>query len=406
MLKGKKIVLGITGGIAAYKQAELTRLLIKQGADVRVVMTENATKFITPLTLQTLTGNPVYTDTFSLTGDCEIEHISLANAADIVVIAPATANIIGKIASGIADDLLSTFVMATKAPVLICPAMNTNMYTNEIVMTNIEKLSSAGYFVMKAGYGELACKTEGSGRLPPLEDILEEVMTILTEKDLAEETILITAGPTREPFDPIRFISNYSSGKMGYSFAIMAKRRGADVILISGPTLLPVPPGVRFIQVSTAMEMRNAVMECLEESTVIIKVAAVADYRPSVLSDSKIKKKDSPFNVSLEKNPDIISEVGKKKGNRILVGFAMETDNLLKNAYDKMVSKNMDLIVANDLTRPGAGFQYDTNSVRIIDRSGDVRKLPIMNKKRVADKILDRIKKLCKERKTEISQCR
>jgi phosphopantothenoylcysteine decarboxylase/phosphopantothenate--cysteine ligase len=403
MLKGKKIVLGITGGIAAYKQAELTRLLIKQGADVKVVMTENATKFITPLTLQTLSGNPVYTDTFFLTGDSEIEHISLANAADIVVIAPATANIIGKIASGIADDLLSTFIMATKAPVLICPAMNTNMYTNNIVSANIEKLSSAGYFLMEAGYGELACKTEGSGRLPPVEDILEEVMTILTEKDLTDETILITAGPTREPFDPIRFISNYSSGKMGYSFAIMAQRRGANVILISGPTLLPAPSGVKLIQVSTAVEMRSAVMEYLEESTVIIKVAAVADYRPSVLSGSKIKKKDSSFNISLEKNPDIISEVGKIKGNRILVGFAMETDNLLKNAYDKMVSKNMDLIVANDLNKPGAGFQYDTNSVRIIDRSGDVRKLPMMNKKRVANKILDRIKRLSKERNGETS---
>ncbi|MCD6337691.1 MAG: bifunctional phosphopantothenoylcysteine decarboxylase/phosphopantothenate--cysteine ligase CoaBC, partial [Candidatus Marinimicrobia bacterium] len=394
MLKGKTIVLGITGGIAAYKSAELTREFIKQGADVKVVMTENATKFITSLTLQTLSGNPVYTDTFSLIGNGEIQHISLAETADIVVIAPATANIIGKIASGIADDLLSTFIMATRAPVLIYPAMNTNMYTNNIVRANMEKLSSAGYIIMDADYGELACKAEGAGRLPPAERIIEEAVSVLTKKDLTGEKILITAGPTREPFDPVRFISNYSSGKMGYAFAIMARRRGADVVLISGPTSLPVPAGIKFVGTSTAVEMRDAVMENLEGSTVVIKVAAVADYRPSVFSDSKIKKEDGPFSISLEKNPDIISEVGKIKGDRILVGFAMETENLLQNAYDKMISKNMDLIVANDLSRSGAGFQYDTNSVRIIDSSGDVRKLPIMDKKKVADRILDRIKKM------------
>ncbi len=402
MLKGKKIILGITGGIAAYKSAELIREFVKQEADVKVIMTQNALNFITPLTMQTLSGNPVYSDTFLLTGQWEIGHISLAEDADIIVIAPATANIIGKIASGIADDLLSTTVMATKLPVLVCPAMNTNMYTNEIVRANMMKLSSMGYFFMEAEYGELACKAEGAGRLPSIDDIAEEVTSILTKKDLAGERILITAGPTREPFDPIRFISNYSSGKMGYAFATMAKRRGADVTLISGPTELPVPSGVRFIRASSAVKMRDETMKYVEESTVIIKVAAVADYRPSVLSDSKIKKQDGAFSISLERNPDIISEIGQIKGDRILVGFAMETENLLKNAYDKLISKNMDLIVANDLSRPGSGFQYDTNSVRLIDRSGDVRKLPLMNKIRVADRILDRIKKLREEKKGSI----
>jgi phosphopantothenoylcysteine decarboxylase/phosphopantothenate--cysteine ligase len=398
MLEGKKIVLGVTGGIAAYKSAELTREFIKQGADVTVVMSRNATEFITPLTFQTLSGNQVYTDTFSLTGEWEIGHISLTEAADLFVIAPATANIIGKIASGIADDLLSTTIMAARSPVLICPAMNTNMYANEIVRANIQKLSSLGYYFVEPGHGQLACKAEGQGRLATMEEIVEEAVSILTDKDLIGEKILVTAGPTQEPFDPVRFISNYSSGKMGYAFAAVAKRRGADVLLISGPTSLSVPSGVRFIQTSSAIEMRDAVIKHLEESTVVIKVAAVADYRPSSLSDSKIKKDGGPFSIVLERNPDIIAEVGKVKGNRILVGFAMETENLLKNAYDKLVSKNMDLIVANDLSRPGSGFQYDTNSVRIIDRSGDVRKLPLMSKTKVADRILDRVKKLCDER--------
>jgi phosphopantothenoylcysteine decarboxylase/phosphopantothenate--cysteine ligase len=399
MCEGKKIILGITGGIAAYKSAELTREFVKQGAQVTVIMTKNATKFITALTLQTLSGNPVYTDTFSLTGEWEIGHISMAEAADIIVIAPATANMIGKIASGIADDLLSTTVMATRVPVLICPAMNTNMYTNTIVRANCEKLSSLGYHIMDADYGELACKTEGAGRLPSLDDIVEEVASILTEKDLTGENVLITAGPTREPFDPIRFISNYSSGKMGYAFAVMAKRRGADVTLITGPTVLPVPSGVNVHEVSTAVSMRDEVMKHLNKSTIIIKVAAVADYRPAVLSDSKIKKDDGPFNITLERNPDIIAEIGKIKGDRILVGFAMETEDLLKNAYDKLLAKNMDLIVANDLSRPGSGFQYDTNSVRVIDRSGTVRKFPLMTKTKIADRVLDRIKKLREDSK-------
>jgi len=404
VLKGKKIVLGITGGIAAYKAAELTRELVKQGAEVKVIMTDNATKFITPLTLQTLSGNPVYTDTFQLTGEWEIGHISLAQLPDIVIIAPATANIIGKIASGIADDLLSTTVMATKAPVLICPAMNTNMYTNEVVMENMQRLTALGYNFVDAEIGELACKTTGQGRLAAIPDIIDEVAAIMTPKDLQGETLLVTAGPTVEPFDPVRYISNYSSGKMGYAFAIMAKRRGARVILISGPTVLPVPRGVTFVKASSAVEMRDAVMQYLQEATVVIKVAAVADYRPQAQSQSKLKKDKGPFSINLERNPDIIAEIGKKKGTRILVGFAMETENLLQNAYEKLKEKNMDLIVANDLSRPGSGFQYDTNSVRVIDRSGDIRKLPLMNKIRVADRVLDRIRLLCKEQREAVNE--
>jgi len=392
MLKGKKIVLGITGGIAAYKSAELTRELIKRGAEVKVIMTANATKFITPLTLQTLSGNPVYTDMFSLIEEYEIGHISLAEEADILVIVPATANIIGKIASGLADDLLSTTVMATKAPVLICPAMNSNMYTNNIVKENMSKLASNNYFFIESAYGELACGSEGYGRLPPLDEIIEEIESILTESDLTGEKILITAGPTQEPFDPVRYITNYSSGKMGYALATAARRRGAEVILISGPSSLPEPFGVKFFKVSSAIEMRDTVMDNMGDSTVIIKAAAVADFRPATISDDKIKKESGLLNLHLERNPDIISEVAEKKGDRILVGFAVETENLIENARNKMLKKNMDLIVANDVTRDGAGFQSDTNIVKILDREGRVEELPILEKIEVADRILDRIK--------------
>ncbi|MBW2560620.1 MAG: bifunctional phosphopantothenoylcysteine decarboxylase/phosphopantothenate--cysteine ligase CoaBC [Deltaproteobacteria bacterium] len=391
MLKDKKIVLGITGGIAAYKAAILTREFIKRGATVKVIMTPNAARFITPLTLQTLSGNPVYTDMFSLSGDWDIHHISLAQAADIVVIAPATYNIIGKIASGIADDLLSTTVAATKAPVLICPAMNVNMYDNPVLRSNIDRLSALGYLFMDAESGELACKADGAGRLPDPADIVEKVEAVLTKKDLIGHRILITAGPTREPFDPVRYISNHSSGKMGYALAVMAGRRGADVTLISGPVSLPVPAGVRFVGVSSASEMRDAVMEHIDEATVIIKAAAVADYRPSSTSDSKTKKGAGHLNISLERTPDIISEIGKMKGDRILVGFAMETEDLVKNARAKMKAKGMDLIIANELGLPGSGFQHDTNIVKIMDTAGNIEELPLMDKRDVADRILDRV---------------
>ena len=399
MMKGKKILLAVTGGIAAYKSAELIRLFIKNDAQVNVLMTKNAQEFITPLTLQTLSSHPVYRETFSLIKDFDIAHIALAQEVDILVIAPATANIIGKIAAGLADDLLTTVVMATKAPVLICPSMNTNMYENVIVRENIQKLTSRGYHMMEADSGELACKSEGVGRLPELSDIVEEVKSILTEKDLAGETVLVTAGPTREPLDPVRFITNYSSGKMGYALASRARRRGASVILISGPTVLSVPRGVTYVPVSTAVEMRHAVMKNLKQSTIIIKSAAVADYRPSVCADAKIKKKDGPWTLYLERNPDIIAEIGKKKKERILIGFAMESEDLIKNAKAKMLAKNMDLIVANDVKQKDAGFQSDTNIVKILDRDGGIEELPVMDKMDVADRILDRAKMIIARRR-------
>ncbi len=392
MLEGRKVVLGVTGGIAAYKAAELTRSLVRKGAEVRVVMTKNATEFIKPLSMQILSGNPVCCEMFLPPKDYEMAHISLSDFADIFVIAPATANAIGKIASGIADDLLTTAVAATKAPVLLCPAMNVNMLASPAVKQNMEKLAAWGYHLLEPEYGELACKTEGAGRLPDIAVIVEEIETILTAKDLAGERILITAGPTREPLDPVRFITNYSSGKMGYALALMAARRGADVTLISGPSSLPVPRGVKFIGVSAARDMRDAVMAHYHEATAIIKAAAVADYRPAERSNAKIKKREGDTFLSLKRNPDIIAEIGPIKGDRLLIGFAMETEDLIKNATEKMMSKNMDYIVANMVTEEGAGFQSDTNIVTIIGRDGKVEKLPMMDKMMVADRILDKIK--------------
>ena len=396
MLKEKHVLLGVTGGIAAYKSAELIRLFIKAGSQVKVIMTKHAMEFITPMTLQTLSGNPVYHDMFSLIRDHDIAHISLAQEADILVIAPATANVIGKIAAGLADDLLTTVALATKAPILICPAMNTNMYEHPIVLENIRKLVGHGCHIMAAEAGELACKSEGSGRLPDVEDILDEVQSILTPKDLTGERILITAGPTREPFDPVRFITNYSSGKMGYALAVAARRRGAFVTLVSGPSALPVPRGIDFIPVSSAVEMREAVMERFKAATVIIKSAAVADFRPATQADNKIKKKGGPLVLTLERNPDILAEIGKMKGGRILIGFAMESEDLVANATAKLKKKNLDLIIANDVKQSGAGFQTDTNIVKILDRKGEIETLPLMDKMQVAERILDRAKRLLK----------
>ena len=398
MLQDKNIVLGVTGSIAAYKAAELTREFVKRGAAVRVIMTGNATEFITPLTFQTLSLNAVHSEMYPVINDYNLAHISLAEYADIMVIAPATANIIGKIAAGFADDLLTTTVMTTRAPVLICPAMNTNMYENAIVQENIMRLTSRGYLFMEPGYGKLACRSEGQGRLPEVSDIVEEVESILTIKDLGDERILVTAGPTREPLDPVRYITNYSSGKMGYALAIAGRRRGARVVLISGPSALTAPRGVTFVSVSSAVEMKEAVMAHLEASTVVIKAAAVADYRPATRLASKMKKQAGPLTLTLERNPDIIAEIGKKKGKRILVGFAVETENLIENARAKLIDKNMDLIVANDVTQAGAGFGYDTNIIKILDRNGGQVELPMMDKIAAADRILDRVKDIIDEK--------
>ena len=399
MLKERRIVVGVTGGIAAYKAAELVRELVRNGAKVRVIMTDHACQFITPLTFETLSGSPVATDLFRMTGSFEIGHIALAEFAELIVIAPATANLIGKLAGGIADDLLTTVLLAATAPVLICPAMNAKMYAHPIVKENTARLVSHGYAVLEPGYGELACRTEGQGRLPDVPEIVEEIESILSQKDLQGEEILITAGPTQEPFDPVRYITNYSSGKMGYALAVMARRRGASVTLISGPTELPVPRGVEFTPVKTAVQMRDAVLDRLDRSTVVIKAAAVADYRPAVRQATKIKKKAGDLTVRLERNPDILSEIGKKKGRRILVGFAMESDHLVENARVKLMKKGMDFIVANDVTEAGAGFRADTNIVRILDRDGGDERFPLMDKLEVAGVILDRVRRIRKSGK-------
>jgi len=392
MLKKKKIVLGITGGIAAYKAAELTRALIKEGAQVKVVMTKSATEFITPLTMQTLSQNQVYLDTFVPAEKYDMAHIALADFADAFIIAPATGNIIGKIAAGVADDLLSTTIMAAGKPVLICPAMNNKMLANPIVQDNLSKLQEHGYFIMESAVGELACKTQGSGRLPEITDIIEEIKSLLTPKDFLNEKVLITAGPTQEPLDPVRFITNLSSGKMGYALATAARRRGAEVTLISGPTFLPPPKVEKIINVRTAREMHKAVMENYKKAKIIIKAAAVADYRPKEISGQKLKKTKESLTVEMKTNPDIIEEIGKNKEGRIVVGFAMETQNLLANAREKLKKKNMDLIVANDVCKEGAGFQSDTNIVTIIDKKGKTETLKKMTKLEAADEILNRVK--------------
>ena len=397
MLKGKKIVLGITGGIAAYKAAELTRALIKEGAQVRVIMTKNASEFISPLTLQTLSNNIVYTEMYLPTEQYDMSHIALAEFADAFVIAPATGNIIGKLASGIADDLLSTTIMAADKPTLICPAMNDKMLANPIVQENINKLRNYKYVIMKSGVGELACKTQGAGRLPEIPEIVEEIEKLLTPQNLAGQRILITAGPTEEPLDPVRFITNLSSGKMGYALAKVAHRHGAKVTLITGPTNLSLPLVENIIKVRTAQEMYKAVIDNYKKSTVIIKAAAVADYRPKVFVKEKIKKDDKTRSIELEINPDIIAEIGQNKKNIVLVGFAMETKDLLANAREKLKKKNMDLIVANSLREEGAGFQTDTNKITIIDREGDLQSLPVMTKIEAAEKILERVEELLKK---------
>jgi len=394
MLKGKKIVLGVTGGIAAYKAAELVRELVRSGAEVFVVMTRGAQEFITPLTLQTLSGNKVATDLFSLLEESEIGHISLADRADILVIAPATANIIGKIAGGIADDMLSTVVMATQAPVLLAPAMNVHMWENSVTQENIQKLRARGYHFIDPEAGELACGYEGKGRLAEIPAIVEEVQTLLSPKDYSGETLLVTAGPTEEPIDPVRFLSNRSSGKMGFAVSRAARRRGAQVTLVSGPTALTPPPHLRFIPVRTAAQMREAVLENLQAASIVVMAAAVSDFRPQGTREEKIKKSKANLNLPLELNPDILYEAGQKKGTRLLIGFAAETHDLLQNAQQKLAEKNLDLIVANDVSLPGAGFAVDTNIVKLIDRRGNIEELPLMGKEEVADLVLDRVVKL------------
>jgi phosphopantothenoylcysteine decarboxylase/phosphopantothenate--cysteine ligase len=359
-------------------------------------MTRNAQAFITPLTFQTLSGNPVITELFSLIEESEIGHISLADQAEVLVIAPATANIIGKIAGGIADDMLTTVVMATKAPVLLAPAMNVHMWENVLLQENIAKLRSRGYSFIDPEIGELACGYEGKGRLAEVPDIIEEICALLSPKDLTGETALVTAGPTEEFIDPVRFLTNRSSGKMGFALARAARRRGAEVILVTGPTGLPMPRQVQCISVRSAAQMQEAVLAHIDKASLLLMAAAVSDYRPRHTASGKIKKSEWKDVLELERNPDILSEAGSRKGNRILVGFAAETENLLPNAKSKLQEKKLDLIVANDISLPGAGFEVDTNIVKIIDGSGKVEELPLMTKEKLADRILDRVVQLRK----------
>jgi len=404
MLKEKEIILGVTGGIAAYKASEFVRLLVKKEAHVHVVMTRNAQEFITPLTFQTLSGNPVVTDLFSLIEDEKIGHIALADLAEMIVILPATANIIGKIANGIADDFLSTMVMASKAPVLFVPSMNVNMWENKAVQINIQTLLERGYHFIEPGEGELACHWYGKGRLAELEEVVEGMEDFFFPKDLKGEQVLITSGPTQEPIDPVRFITNRSSGKMGYALARVARRRGAEVILVTGPTSLHIPRrDIEVVPVQTAREMREAVLSHLEGCSVVIKAAAVSDYRPKVASPRKLKKGDSYQTLELEKTEDILEEVGKKKGNRVLIGFAAETEDLLAHAREKLLKKNLDFIVINDVTKSEAGFGVDTNQVKILYSSGEVRDLPLMSKEEVSQIILDEVVTLLKQRKKQLN---
>ena len=392
-LAGKTIILGITGGIAAYKAADVCSSLVKKGATVHVVMTENATKFVGPATFRALTGNQVITGLWDEPEEYEIAHVSLPEKADAFLIAPATANIIGKIASGIADDMLTTMVMASSIPVILAPAMNVRMWENPIVKANVERLASLGYIFVNPEKGRLACGVEGVGRLADPPKIVQAVMDFLARKqDLAGVSILVTAGPTQEPIDPVRFIANRSSGKMGYAIAKAAAERGAKVILVSGPTSIPVPPNVELVSVQTAAEMIDAVLGRLPEVQVIIGAAAVADYSPKSPSKEKIKKTEAEKSIELVPTKDIMAEVGKRKDKRMLVGFAAETANLIENAKAKIESKSLDFIIANDVSKPGVGFGSDDNEVAIITRSGETQELPRLPKQEIARRILDRIK--------------
>ena len=395
IFENKKIILGVCGGIAAYKAIELLRLLTKAGADVHVIMTRAAQEFVAPLTFQTLSSNPVHTELFNLIAEQEIGHISLADQADLFIVAPATANVIGKIAAGIADDMLTTTVMATKAPVLFAPAMNVNMFTNPIYQENEAKLRRLGYLFEAPVSGSLACGWEGEGKLAAPESIFEGAVTALTEKDLAGRTILITAGPTREEIDPVRYISNHSSGKMGYALARAARRRGAQVLLISGPTVLAEPDGVRVVKVTSAVEMLGEVMAHVADCDVVIKAAAVADYRPRVRNSTKIKKKDDSTTIELVKNPDILAGLGGMdsglKQRPFLVGFAAETDALAENAAKKLSEKNLDMIVANDVSQTDAGFNVDTNRAMLFFKDGSSNECGLMSKDQLAGAILDHV---------------
>lgn len=401
MLKGKKIVLGVTGGIAVYKAVDLVSRLRKQGAEVRVVMTDHAKEFVTPLTFKEISGNKVAVSMWESNQEFNVEHIALANWADVFIVAPATANIIAKMACGIADDLLSTTLLAAQAPIIVCPAMNTGMYNHPATQENLGKLQSREVTIMPPAVGMLACGVSGPGRLPEPQQIVEFVKDFFAKRegDLRGLKVLVTAAGTREPIDPVRFVGNRSSGKMGYAIAQIAAERGADVLLVTGPSALPIPPNVAYQKVETTGEMLAACLEAYDKADIVIKAAAVADYRPHDVAAQKIKKKtDDALTVVMDKNPDILKELGARKKQQILVGFAAETQNLLENAREKIVKKNLDMIVANDVTAAGAGFNADTNIVKFLFPDGRVCSLEQMPKTAVAEKLLDTVLEIKNQR--------
>ena len=398
-MKKPCVVLGVTGGIAVYKACELLRLLQKRGIDVFVVMTQNACRFVAPLTFETLSGHPVAVDTFDRPQTWEVEHIALAKRADLFLIAPATANIMGKMACGIADDMLSTTVMATRAPVLVAPAMNTGMWENAAVQQNVKTLRARGVEIVAPVSGHLACGDNGAGKLEDVEVIAERVCKLLfAKKDMEGLRVMVTAGPSREALDPVRYISNRSSGKMGYAIAQAAQKRGAEVTLLSGPVAIEAPQGVKLVPFTTTQELLDRASELAQEQDLLIQAAAPADYRAKEVAPQKIKKQGGePMTFTLVENPDVAATLGKaKRSGQVFVGFAAETNDVLAHARDKLARKNLDMIVANDVTRPGAGFDVDTNIVTLITKDGQ-EALPMMSKAEVAQRILDRALALRRE---------
>lgn len=398
-MKKPCVVLGVTGGIAVYKACELLRLLQKRGIDVFVVMTQNACRFVAPLTFETLSGHPVAVDTFDRPQTWEVEHIALAKRADLFLIAPATANIMGKMACGIADDMLSTTVMATRAPVLVAPAMNTGMWENAAVQQNVKTLRARGVEIVAPVSGHLACGDSGAGKLEDVEVIAERACELLfAKKDMEGLRVMVTAGPSREALDPVRYISNRSSGKMGYAIAQAAQKRGAEVTLLSGPVAIEAPQGVKLVPFTTTQELLDRASELAQEQDLLIQAAAPADYRAKEIAPQKIKKQGGePMTFTLVENPDVAATLGKaKRSGQVFVGFAAETNDVLAHAKDKLARKNLDMIVANDVTRPGAGFDVDTNIVTLITKDGQ-EALPMMSKAEVAQRILDRALALRRE---------
>ncbi|MBA4538091.1 bifunctional phosphopantothenoylcysteine decarboxylase/phosphopantothenate--cysteine ligase CoaBC [Bacillus aquiflavi] len=403
MIQGKKILIAVTGGIAVYKAAALTSKLVQAGAEVKIILSESAAKFVTPLTFQALSRNEVYTDTFEEKNPKVIAHIDLADWADLAIVAPATANIIGKLANGLADDMITTTLLAVTAPVWIAPAMNVHMYEHPAVRNNIKKLAQFGYQFIEPSEGYLACGYVGKGRLEEPDKIIELIHTFFNEKtlELTGKTIVVTAGPTREKIDPVRFMTNHSTGKMGYAIAEEAAKAGAKVILISGPVQLTAPSGVEVIDVESAKEMYDAAMKHFDQADVIVKAAAVADYRPKIVYDQKMKKKQGDLSLQLERTNDILFELGQRKTTQLLVGFAAETEHVEENAQKKLKKKNADMIVANNITQSGAGFGSDTNIVTIYKRDGTKESLPTMSKQQVAQKLLSEISLLLKDERNE-----